>query len=150
MAKHSDNDEPKFFRGPGVMLLLASSRWRLAADAVFEDCKVSAIQTMILVSTQALHTEDGPANQVDIARFAGLDVMTMSKNVRILESNGLVKRTTNPRDSRARTVELTKDGVSRLKKVEKGLDKADEKAFDELGGIQKMRRTLAAYLESAR
>lgn len=105
---------------------------------------------MILVSTQALQNEEGPANQVAIARFAGLDVMTMSKNVRILEGMGLVKRTTNAHDSRARTVELTKDGTARLKKLEKGLDKADVKAFDELGGVQKLRRTLAAYLESAR
>lgn len=150
MAKHTDDPTPQFFRGPGLMLLLASSRWRMAADAVFEECNVSAIQTMILVSTQALQNEEGPANQVAIARFAGLDVMTMSKNVRILEGMGLVKRTTNAHDSRARTVELTKDGTARLKKLEKGLDKADVKAFDELGGVQKMRRTLAAYLESAR
>jgi len=146
MAKHSDDFSKVPHRGPGLLLLLAASRWRFTAESTFEESGLSAIKTLVLLSTHALHTKNGPANQVDIARYAGLDVMTMSKNVRILEAQSLVKRTTNPTDSRARTVELTKEGTVKLKKVVKGLDAIDDVAFDDLGGVQKLRKTLSAYI----
>lgn len=146
MAKHSDDISASPHRGPGLLLLLAASRWRFAAESAFEESGLSAIQALVLVSTQALHTKSGPANQVDIARYAGLDVMTMSKNVRILEAQSLVKRATNPTDSRARTVELTKVGAMKLKNVIKDLDTIDDVAFADLGGVNKLRKTLSAYI----
>ena len=103
---------------------------------------------MILVCAETLHTIDGPTNQVNIARYAGLDVMTMSKNVRLLEGLKLIKRGSIASDSRARSVELTKDGTARLKKIIKGLDRLDDKTFNELGGMQKLRKTLTAFLET--
>ena len=149
MAKHSSDNPAVASYGVGIMLLLAASRWRNSADAIFEEAGVSSIQGMILVAAETLHASDGPANQVNIARYAGLDVMTMSKNVRLLEGLKLIKRGSTPRDSRARTVELTKDGSARLKKIVKGLHRLDEKAFNELSGMQKLRKTLTSFLETA-
>ncbi|MCX6140326.1 MAG: MarR family winged helix-turn-helix transcriptional regulator [Candidatus Kapabacteria bacterium] len=150
MAKHTADRSDIAGFGPGLLLLLAASRWRASADVSLRDAGVSGIQSMILVAAQVLHAESGAANQVNIARFIGLDVMTMSKNVRSLEKNGLVERGVSSKDSRARTVELTKLGSARLKKLVKGLEGVDEKAFDEIGGMQKLRKSLTAYVEGSR
>ncbi len=146
MAKQTDEQAPEPLRNRGMVLLLAAARWRAAAEDVLSSVGVSAIQAQILVGAHVLHTAEGPANQVHIARWAGLDVMTMSKNVRLLEADGLVKRATNPADTRARTVALTPDGIARLRKLEKGLAKRDDRIFGDLGGTQKLRKTLAAFL----
>lgn len=150
MAKHTADRLNIAGFGPGLLLLVSASRWRSEAEASLEDAGVSAIQSMILVAAQVLFTSEGAANQVGIARFIGLDVMTMSKNVRILEKGGLVVRGVSTKDSRARTVELTKLGSTRLKKLVKGLEGVDEKAFDNVGGMQKLRKSLTAYLEGSR
>ncbi len=146
MANEKSENQPQLLRSPGAVLLMAASRWLVLAEGLFAKHEVSAIQVRILIAADTLHGTNGPAHQADIARWAGLDVMTLSKNVRLLESAGFVLRAPHPTDSRARTVAVTEKGRAKLMKIEKGLAKLDAKVFGDIGGLQKMRKTLTSFL----
>ena len=55
--------------------------------------------------------------QVDIARFTGMDVMTVSQIVRLLEKKDYIRRDQHPKDSRAKLVSVTKSGARRSIKL---------------------------------
>lgn len=52
----------------------------------------------------------GPARLSDVAACLDLDISTVSRHVAALETAGLVSRTVDPQDARARQVELTSLG----------------------------------------
>ena len=52
----------------------------------------------------------GPARLSDVAACLDLDISTVSRHVAALENDGLVSRTVDPDDARARQVELTELG----------------------------------------
>lgn len=136
--------------GHGIRLYLAASRWRAHVDAVYRDAGLSPLQVNVLLAVQTLQKSVGVAKQVHVANYAGVDVMTLSKNVRALEDEKLVRRVSDPSDSRARLVELTREGAARLKKVEKGLEKADRDIFTDGKSIGGFERAISAVISNTR
>ncbi len=129
--------------GTGIHMYLAAARWRAAADDAYRQAGVSPLQFNVLIAIQALQKNDGSAKQVHIARYAGVDVMTLSKNVRALEEAGVVRRLEDPHDSRARIVELTREGTNRVKQLEKALGKLDKQIFADSKGIAAFEKVLS-------
>jgi len=136
--------------GHGIRLYLAASRWRAHVDAVYRDAGLSPLQVNVLLAVQTLQRTTGIAKQVHIASYAGIDVMTLSKNVRALEEEALIRRVDDPSDSRARLVELTREGTARLKKVEKGLEKADRDIFTDGKSMGAFERTISMVITNTR
>jgi DNA-binding MarR family transcriptional regulator len=58
---------------------------------------------------------EGPASTSDLAAAERMRPQSMAQTVRDLESSGLVSRRPDPDDGRRALVELTADGVSRLR-----------------------------------
>lgn len=104
----------------------------------------------VLIAAQTLVKSSGLAKQVHVASYAGVDVMTLSKNVRWLEEEGLLKRLSDPSDSRARLIELTREGVARLKKVEKALEKIDSDVFGDGKSLNAYEKTISAVITNTR
>jgi DNA-binding MarR family transcriptional regulator len=52
----------------------------------------------------------GPVRPSDLAAQMHLDLSTVSRHLRVLETRGLVTRTPDPHDARAHTIGLTDDG----------------------------------------
>jgi DNA-binding MarR family transcriptional regulator len=52
----------------------------------------------------------GPVRPSDLATQMHLDLSTVSRHLRVLETRGLVTRTPDPHDARAHTIGLTEDG----------------------------------------
>lgn len=71
------------------MLWHAALGWKAEVAAALEPHGLTPTQFFVLGSTNLLSREDASgARQVDIARLAGLDVMTTSQTVRLLEAGG--------------------------------------------------------------
>lgn len=131
-------------------MYLAAARWRHAADAAYRDAGISPLQFNVLIGIQALAKTDGATKQVHVARFVGVDVMTLSKNVRALEERGLLRRVDDPQDARARVVSLTREGNAVVKQLEKSLAKVDKMIFSDTKGIPSFEKVLSNVLDQTK
>ena len=143
MSKKNSTLASPLVSGTGIHMYLAAARWRAAADDAYRQANISPLQFNVLIAIQALQKNDGSAKQVHIARYAGVDVMTLSKNVRALEESGLVRRLEDPHDSRARIVELTREGTNRVKQLERALGRIDKQIFADSKGIAAFEKVLS-------
>lgn len=150
MPKRTTTPTEPAVSGHGIRLFLAASRWRSHVDTVYREFGLSPLQVNVLIAAQTLLKTSGLAKQVQVASYAGVDVMTLSKNVRWLEDEGLLKRLPDPTDSRARLIELTREGVSRLKKVEKALEKIDPDVFGDGKSLNAYEKTISAVITNTR
>src|SRR5579884_23228 len=84
-------------------------RWIQAASGVSLDR--SAYATLIRVA------ELGPARLTDLAEALGLDISTLSRQVRALERSGMIQRSSDPSDQRAFRLSLTAAGEETLRRT---------------------------------
>ena len=70
--------------------------------------------------------------QVMISKLAGIDVMTVSQILNLLEKNDFVKRKEHSRDTRAKAVILNKKGEEILQKAVPLVEQIDEIFFEKL------------------
>ena len=70
--------------------------------------------------------------QVMISKLAGIDVMTVSQILNLLEKNDFVKRKEHSRDTRAKAVILNKKGEKVLQKAVPLVEQIDEIFFGKL------------------
>lgn len=150
MPKRTTTPTEPAVSGHGIRLFLAACRWRSHVDYVYREAGLSPLQVNVLLAIQTLLKANGLAKQVHVANYAGIDVMTLSKNVRWLQDEGLLRRLPDPSDSRARLLELTREGTNRLKKVEKSLEKIDADVFGDGKSISAFERTISAVIANTR
>jgi DNA-binding MarR family transcriptional regulator len=94
----------------------------------------------VLVATVA----GGPGSQLALAQQLGVDRTVMTYLLDELERAGLVERTPDPADRRARRITLTTAGRERLCALERSLRAAEEHLLDPLDTAE--RATLRALL----
>ena len=85
--------------------------------------------------------------QVDIARFTGMDVMTVSQIVRLLEKKNYIRRDQHPKDSRAKLVSVTKSGAEKVNQALPLVERIDEKFFEKLSNDRESFNRMLAVLE---
>ncbi len=92
------------------------------------------VQFVLLASLWWLQDHsDGPPTQTILAEQAGTDAMMTSQVLRKLEARGLVERSSDPRDARARRLRLTADGRAAVTPALADVEQADETYFAALG-----------------
>ena len=85
--------------------------------------------------------------QVDIARFSGMDVMTVSQIARLLEKKEYIKRNQHPKDSRAKLVSVTKSGAEKVNQALPLVEGVDEVFFDKLSNDREVFNRMLVELE---
>ena len=80
--------------------------------------------------------ESGPPSQARLAEQAGTDAMMTSQVVRKLETRGLLERTPDPSDSRARWLRLTESGHDLVALALADVERADADYFAPLADRQ--------------
>jgi DNA-binding MarR family transcriptional regulator len=109
----------------------------------------------VLASLHGLSRGRARPSQRELADFAGLEPMHVSKLVRALERAGLVGRAGNPADTRAVQLSLTERGVQVVTAGRARLLQLEEQRLAPLGGLHSQRsaelqETLLTLLRHAR
>jgi DNA-binding MarR family transcriptional regulator len=97
---------------PGFWLWHATLRWQREVAAALAPTGLTHVQFVLLSCAWWLNDHGVVPNQFQLATQAGTDVKMTSQVVRRLEAKGLLERTADPRDSRARKLSITAAGTA--------------------------------------
>jgi len=117
------HDAPSRVRAlPSWLLGRAAARaTRIVADRTAELGATRTTYAML-----AALEEFGPASQADLGRRLGLDRTDVSSVVGVLDRDGLVRRVTDPADSRRRRIEITPSGLVLLERLGDAIELAQD------------------------
>lgn len=114
---------------PGFLLWHAGLRWQREMRQALEPHGLTHVQFVLLASAWWLETHRERPTQAELAAHCATDAMMTSQVLRALEAAGLVSRTTDPGDARARRVGVTPDGVTRVTAALGAVEDADDAFF---------------------
>jgi DNA-binding MarR family transcriptional regulator len=98
-------------QSPGFLLWHVTLRWQRAIAAALAPLDLTHVQFVLLATAWWLNARGDDPNQLSLARQAGTDVKMTSEVLRKLEGKGLVLRTVDPADTRARRLRVTERGA---------------------------------------
>lgn len=128
---------------PGLLLWRATLRWQRAVTAELRPLGLTHVQFVLLASTWWLTGVAGETpTQRRIAEHAATDPMMTSQVLRTLEGKGLVERTTDPADARARHVRATEEGARLAARAIEAVEAADAAFFSAAGDQRAVLRVL--------
>ncbi|TDE33222.1 MarR family transcriptional regulator [Actinomadura sp. 6K520] len=135
----------------GRLLWQVTTRWRAAVDRAVASLGLTHAQYTLLGSLYGLSRSGTRPSQRELADFAGLEPIYVSKLVRALEGAGLVVRTEHPTDPRALQLTLTDQGTAVIREAVTVVHALQEELTAPIGGIAGPRnrdliRTLQALL----
>ena len=123
------NDETE---STGLLFIKVYNKWESNLKRVLKSVDLTLPQFIILTSLLFLSNREEYVTQVDIARFTGMDVMTVSQIVRLLEKKDYIKRDQHPMDNRAKLVSVTNSGAEKVNQALPLVEGVDEEFFDKL------------------
>lgn len=113
---------------PGYLLWRTTLMWQRQITAGLRPFDLTHAQFVLLASILWLSLDASP-NQQDLARHAGTEPKMTSELVRKLEHKGLLTRSTDELDTRARRLTLTSDGKRLARRALKAVEDIDEAFF---------------------
>lgn len=125
---------------PGFLLWKLTTLWQQKLARVLEAHGITQTQYAILASLRWFEEQGEPPSQTRLAQHTRIDKMTLSKALRRLEDQGLIKRKPSREDSRAVEVAFTAKGRKLIPKAVVDIESADAEFFGRLE-----LRDLAAY-----
>ena len=108
------------------------NKWHSMIKKELKKMNLTHPQFVVLASLAYLLQDSDEVTQVMISKLSGIDVMTVSQILNLLEKNDLVKRKEHSRDTRAKAVILNKKGEEALQKAVPLVEKIDEIFFEKL------------------
>lgn len=138
----------------GYLIWHLSIRWRVAVDRALNPIGMTHAHYSLLASLYALSRGGARPSQRELADFAGLEVMYVSKLVRALERSGLLRRADHPDDPRAFQLELTAEGTHLVENAATVVRQLYDELLIPIGGRASKRtaalmQTLEALLDHA-
>ncbi len=103
---------PRRVQTVGYLVWLLSTKWRIAVDRALKQFGLTHAHYLVLGSLAECSRGGVRPSQRELADFAGLEVMYVSKLVRGLERSGLLRRADHPDDPRAFQLELSTRGAA--------------------------------------
>ena len=108
------------------------NKWHSMIKKELKKMNLTHPQFVVLASLAYLSQDSNEVTQVMISKLAGIDVMTVSQILNLLEKNDFVKRKEHSRDTRAKAVILNKKGEEVLQKAVPLVEQIDEIFFEKL------------------
>lgn len=131
-------------QSPGYGLWVVSNRWQRQINQALAELDLTHLQFVLLASLAWLGTRKEPVTQVELARHAGAEPMTVSNALKLLIKKGCVHRQPHTTDTRAKDLTLTAAGralgAAAVARVE-----AVDRAFFEVLGPEGEQRLLEAF-----
>ncbi|MDQ2707636.1 MAG: MarR family transcriptional regulator [Actinomycetota bacterium] len=114
---------------PGFLLWHATLRWQREVTAAIGPLGLTHVQFVLLASTWWLNTTGQRPNQVALSRHAGTDVKMTSQVLRALEHKGLIERSPDPVDTRAKRLRVTSAGAELAPRAVAAVERVDAAFF---------------------
>ena len=108
------------------------NKWHSMIKKELKKMNLTHPQFVVLASLAYLSQNGNEVTQVMISKLSGIDVMTVSQILNLLEKNDFVKRKEHSRDTRAKAVILSKKGEEVLQKAVPLIEQIDEIFFKKL------------------
>jgi DNA-binding MarR family transcriptional regulator len=118
----------------GYLVWHLTLRWRAQLDRALAPLGLTSAQYAVLASLYGLSRGGARPSQRELADFAGLEPMHVSKLVRALQRAGLVERAGNPADTRAIQLSVTDRGVQVVTAARATVLELEEQRLVPLGG----------------
>jgi len=125
---------PKPADSTGFLLWQAHNQWQKEIKRALKPLDLTHVQFVLLSSLIWLETQQKVITQTDLAEVAKTDIMMTSNVLKKLEDKDLIIRKDHPEDSRAKTISLTKEGLSLAKAGLTSLEKFDNVLFSDTLG----------------
>jgi DNA-binding MarR family transcriptional regulator len=123
----SPNDSPGYLLGHLTML------WQRKQKKVLDPLDLTQTQFALLAALGWLSKKSKSITQIDLANQTNFDRMMVSKVLRTLEKKVFITRHEHETDTRAKTINLTKNGKLVLQKAIIEVENADLDFFATLG-----------------
>lgn len=114
---------------PGYLLAHLTMLWHRKQKKALDPLDLTHTQFVLLAALGWLSRENKIVTQVDIANQSNADRMMVSKVLRTLEEKKFITRQEHERDTRAKTIQLTKTGIETLQKAIIIVENADADFF---------------------
>ena len=108
------------------------NKWHSMIKKELKKMNLTHPQFVVLASLAYLSQNGNEVTQIMISKLSGIDVMTVSQILNLLEKNDFVKRKEHSRDTRAKAVILSKKGEEVLQKAVPLVEQIDEIFFEKL------------------
>ena len=108
------------------------NKWHSMIKKELKKMNLTHPQFVVLASLAYLSQDSNEVTQVMISKLSGIDVMTVSQILNLLEKNDFVKRKEHSKDTRAKAVILSKKGEEVLQKAVPLVEQIDEIFFEKL------------------
>ena len=122
------------------------NKWHSMIKKELKKMNLTHPQFVVLASLAYLSQNGNEVTQVMISKLSGIDVMTVSQILNLLEKNDFVKRKEHSRDTRAKAVILNKKGEEVLQKAVPLVEQIDEIFFEKLDTDEKQFKHFLARL----
>jgi DNA-binding MarR family transcriptional regulator len=90
---------------------------------------IQASQLNLLVAVAGM----GPVRRTDVGRYMHLDASTITRNLRVMETNGWIEEIADPSDGRGGPIRITRRGEALLARAAPAWRSAQRKASKHLG-----------------
>jgi len=114
---------------PGFLLWQTMVTWQRLIKKALDPYDISHAQFVILANVLWFEGLKQKPTQILIVRSTKLDKMTVSKSLKKLVGDGLIKRIEHEKDTRAKSVYLTAKGKVLASKLVSIVEKVDEEFF---------------------
>lgn len=123
----------------GSLVWHLALKWRAQVDRAVAGFGMTHAQYSVLASLYAMSRKGKTPTQRDLAEYTGLQAIFVSKLVKALEAEGLMKRRVDDRDSRANRLGLTDKGQQAIVRAMEVVRELDRKLNEPLGGRDSVR-----------
>jgi MarR family transcriptional regulator, organic hydroperoxide resistance regulator len=117
----------------GFLLWQVTNLWQREIKKALEEFGLTHSQYVLLASIHWLTLHNKEVTQVVLSSHTKIDPMTTSTVLRTLQQKGFLQRKEHLTDTRAKTVELTEEGVKIIKMAVVVVEKFDKEFFSLLG-----------------
>lgn len=108
------------------------NKWHSMIKKELKKMNLTHSQFVVLASLAYLSQNSNEVTQIMISKLSGIDVMTISQILGLLEKHNFVKRKEHSKDTRAKAVTLNKKGEEILQKAVPLVEQIDEFFFGKL------------------
>ena len=108
------------------------NKWHSMIKKELKKMNLTHPQFVVLASLAYLSQNSNEVTQIMISKLSGVDVMTISQILGLLEKHNFLKRKEHSKDTRAKAVTLNKKGEEILQKAVPLVDQIDEFFFGKL------------------